>query len=333
MGRDSIKIGLYGFNGHQLKVDLPEHVRARVIAAATGPGDGEREFSDTVRVYPGLDTMAADPEIDLISLCSARREDQADDAIRCLTAGKHVLAEKPCAFDTDTFERILKAADEHSQVFREMAASELHPSIQAIRRQVDSGALGTIVHVQAHKSYPWHDRRPQDIGVDGGLVRQVGIHAVRLIHGVSGLRIKCVEGRSTGLGNPEKAGIQMAAVFALELENGAVGSINLNYLNPQNFGTWGNDQIRIFGITGMAESVDGLTKNALFLPGQSESTELPIPDDLHSSLYIEHLSNFLLDQTPMPTTFEDEMAMTRAMLALHEAAETGNRLTVNYPDR
>lgn len=333
MNSHVIQIGLYGFNGHQLHVDLPENVRARVAGAATGPGESEREFPEGVKVFPHLDAMISDPEIDLVSLCSARRQDQAEEAIRCLKAGKHVLAEKPCAFDTATLERILKTAEENNRVFREMAASELHPSIQAIRRQVESGALGTIVHVQAHKSYPWHDRRPQDMGVDGGLVRQVGIHAVRFIHGVSGLRIKSIEGRSTGLGNPEAGSIQMAASFSLELENGAVGSVNLNYLNPTNFGSWGNDQVRIFGTKGMAESVDGLKKNALYVPGQCESTDLPVPDDLCSSLYIEHLVNFLLDQTPMPTPFEDEMAMTRAMLALHKAAETGKRVTVTCPDR
>ena len=64
-------------------------------------------------------------------------------------------------------------------------------------RLVDQGTLGTIVHVQAQKSYPWHDRRPQDTAVDGGLVRQVGIHAVRFIHGATGQRIKAVWGSSS----------------------------------------------------------------------------------------------------------------------------------------
>lgn len=41
--------------------------------------------------------------------------------------------------------------------------------------------------------------------------------------------------------------------------------------------------------------------------------------------------NHLLDGTPMPTPFEEEMAMTRAMLALHEAAVLGERVRVDYP--
>ena len=322
-----IRIGLYGANGHQLPAALEG--RAQVVAAALVPAE---RLAPGVRVYAGLDGLVADPEIDLISLCSPRRIEQEEHAIRCLRGGKHVLAEKPCAFDAEGLDRILTAAEGAGRQFREMAASELAPPLQAIRRLVDDGALGEIVHVQAHKSYPWHDRRPQETSVDGGLVRQVGIHAVRFIHGATDLRIRTIEGISTGLGNPGAGEIQIAAAFALELDGGAVGSINLNYLNPQNFGAWGNDQLRVFGTHGMAETVDGFRRHSSYLPGREE-TDLPFPDDLLTPLYIVHYTNFLLDGAPMPTPFVEEMAMTRAALALHQAAETGRRITVRYPDR
>lgn len=335
-----IRIALYGANGHQLSPDLPAQVRARVVAVADYPAVNSAAADSApegIRVYDDLDTLLADADVDLVSLCSARRIEQAGHAIRCLEAGKHVLAEKPCAFDVETLEKILGTAKQYGKEFREMAASELEPSLQAIRRLVDCGELGAIVHVQVHKSYPWHDRRPQDIAIDGGLVRQVGIHAVRFIHGATGLRIRRIEGLSTGLGNPASGDIQMAAVFALELENGGVGSINLNYLNPANFGAWGNDQLRVFGTRGMAETVDGFRRRSVYIPGRKsggrEDTELIFPDDLVSPLYIEHYVNYLLDGTPMPTPFAEEMAMTRAMLALHEAAVTGQRVAVCYPDQ
>jgi predicted dehydrogenase len=325
--RDEIRIGLYGTNGHQLPLKLPP--RARVVAVADYPTE---KLDPSVRIYENLSGLLADPEIDLVSLCSARRVEQADQAIRCLWAGKHVLAEKPCAFTASKLDDIVIAAAATGCAFREMAASELAFPLQAIRRLVDQGALGTIIHIQAQKSYPWHDRRPQDTGVDGGLVRQVGIHAVRFVHGTTGRRIRTIQGTSTGLGNPGEGEIQMAAAFVVELEGGAVGTINLNYLNPSSFGVHGNDQLRIFGTAGMAETVDGFRRSKLYLPGR-ESTELPIPDDLASPIYIEHYVRFLLDGERMPTPFEEEMAMTRAMLALHEAASGAGKVVVPYPDR
>lgn len=325
--RDEIRIGLYGTNGHQLPLHLA--APARVVAVA----DYAREDLDpAIRVYNDLPALLGDPEVDLVSLCSARRIEQADQAILCLWAGKHVLAEKPCAFTADKLDEILTAAAATGFAFREMPASELAPPLQAIRRLVDAGTLGTIVHVQAQKSYPWHDRRPQNTGVDGGLVRQVGIHAVRFIHGATGQRIKSVWGSSTGLGNPGQGEIQMAAAFVIEMENGALGTINLNYLNPANFGCWGNDQLRVFGTAGMVETVDGFRRSRLYLPDR-EDTKLPIPDDLVSPAYIEHYVRFLLEGTKMPTPLEEEMAMTRAMITLHEASVSGERVAVPYPDR
>ena len=100
----------------------------------------------------------------------------------------------------------------------------------------------------------------------------------------------------------------------------------------KNFGAWGNDQLRVFGTLGMAETVDGFRRHHLYLPPR-EDTALPFPEDLVTPLYIVHYTKALLDGTPMPTPFVEEMAMTRAALALHEAAETGQRVTVRYPDR
>jgi predicted dehydrogenase len=328
-----IRIGLYGTNGHQLPVRLPEQVRARVTAVVFPEGaPAGADLPEWTRRGVSLDALLADPEIDLISLSSARREAQAEQAILCLKAGKHVLAEKPCAFDVGALEKIYRSAKASRREFREMGASELVPPLQAIRRLVKSGALGDVVHVQAQKSYPWRDSRPQDIGVDGGLVRQAGIHAVHFIHGAACTRMVRIRGVSTGKGNPGRGGIQMAAAFALELEKGGVGTLNLNYLNPRNFGVWGNDQLRVFGTRGMVETVDGFRRSALYLPERGEATDLPIPSDLPSPHYLEHYVNYLLDGTPMPTPFEEESAMTRAMLALHEASVSGECVTVEYPD-
>jgi predicted dehydrogenase len=339
LSASAIHIGLYGTNGHQLPLDLPP--RARVVAVAQYPTAG---LDPSIRVYDSLAAMLNDPEIDLVSLCSARRIEQAQHAIQCLRAGKHVLAEKPCAFSAAELDAILETAAKTGRSFREMAASELAPPLQAIRRLVDDGVLGTIVHVQAHKSYPWHNRRPQDAAVDGGLIRQVGIHAVRFIHGATGLRITSIAGLSTSLGNPgtdrtdPSRRSAMAAAFSVELENGGLGSINLNYLNPTSFCTWGNDQLRVFGTQGMVETVDGFRRHRLYVPGYggtdpARPTDLPFPEDLVSPLYIEHYVRYLLDGTPTPTPFEEEMAMTRAMLALQDAVTAGVRIRVAYPDR
>ncbi|MHB9109001.1 MAG: Gfo/Idh/MocA family protein [Armatimonadota bacterium] len=329
-----INIGLYGVNGHQLPFGLPPAIRARVTAVAgypaerldeaLGAGTAERR---AIKEYGTLDELLADPEVDLVSLCSPRRADQPAEALRCLRAGKHVLAEKPGAFTDAQLDELLETERQTGKAFREMLDhSMLEPNVRAMRRLVEEGALGTVVQVQTQKSYPWLDRRPQDFETDGGLIRQAGIHATRFIIGATGLRIVEVSAVGTNLGNPGPRQMHMAAVVSMTLENGAVAALSLNYLNPSNFGSWGNEHLRVHGTRGMAESVDGFRRHQLYLPGR-ESTELPLVEDVSTS-YLEHYVNYLLDGTPFPTRRDEEIAALRAVISAHEAALTGKTVKV-----
>jgi len=329
-----INIALYGINGHQLPLLLPPQIRGRVVAVAgypaarldeaLGVGTAERR---AVREYGALDELLADPTVELVSLCSPRRSEQPAEALCCLQAGKHVLAEKPGAFTDAQLDELLKTAQETGREFREMLDySMLEPNVLIMRRLVEEGSLGTVVQVQAQKSYPWFDARPRDFDTDGGLIRQAGIHATRFIIGATGLKIVEVSAVGTNLGNPGPGQMHMAAVVTMALENGALAALSLNYLNPANFGSWGNEHLRIHGTKGMVESVDGFRRHRLYLPDR-ESTALPLVEDVSTS-YLEHYINFLLDGTPFPTRREEELAALRAVIAAHQAALSGERVRV-----
>ncbi|MFW6292157.1 MAG: Gfo/Idh/MocA family oxidoreductase, partial [Spirochaetota bacterium] len=121
---ERVRIGLYGDNGHQLRTDAsPAWLGHGVVVAFAGfAGDGPAAAThDAPERRASLNELLADPSIDLISLCSPRRADQALDAIRCLEAGKHVLAEKPCAMDEASLDRIIETTRRTGLVFHEMA--------------------------------------------------------------------------------------------------------------------------------------------------------------------------------------------------------------------
>jgi len=61
------------------------------LQGALGPA------ATTVRVEPDLDALIGAEDVELVSLCSPRRDEQFRHAVRCLEAGKHVLAERSCA--------------------------------------------------------------------------------------------------------------------------------------------------------------------------------------------------------------------------------------------
>ena len=307
------KIGIYGMNGHQ--INNLKHDRAYIVAAACCGQE-----LDGVKTFNSLEEMLADPEIDMISLCSPRRADQARQAIACMEAGKHVFAEKPCAMSIKDLDMIIETSKRTGKIFHEMAGTAFSEPYASMRDLVAQGVIGDVVQVFAQKSYPYHDGRPQDENIDGGLIEQAGIHAIRFIEHVAGQKIVNVSAVETSYSNPHKGGLQMAASIAMELENGGVASVISNYLNQKGFGRWGNEHLRIFGTLGFVESVDAGAK-----------TRLVIGDDDKGAITTANRGpsffDMILDQIQKGATptlsIEDELHPTRVVISAKESAVRG----------
>ncbi len=304
-----IGIGLLGTNGHQIAQLLRDHSRAEIAAA---------EDSD-------LDALLADPRVAIVSLCSPRRADQVEQAVRCLQAGRHVYSEKPCARSEADLDRILDAAGQSGRFFHEMAGTAFADPYPALAGVVRSGALGTVVQVFVQKSYPYFGGRPQDEAVDGGLFLQVGIHAARMVEHVAGCRIAAVDVVETGRGNPVPGGgLRMAASAWMTLENGGVASMVANYLNQDAFGTWSNEHLRIFGTDGFVEATDGGLRTRLVLKGGDRGPVVPgWGEGLFHGDYFDAFLGQVLDGAPMPLSIEEELHPLRMLLRAHRTESKG----------
>jgi predicted dehydrogenase len=262
----------------------------------------------TVRRYDTLAQLLTDGRVELVSLCSPRRVDQAGDAIACLRAGRAVFAEKPAALTEVDLDRVLATARACGRPFREMAGTALEQPYLAMRSLIAAGTIGTVSQIAVQKSYPYHEGRPRDDEVDGGLIGSAGVHAFRLIEQVAGTRIVDVRGVTSGLGGPLPA---MAAALTVVCASGAVATATVNYLNPAGVGRWGNDELRVFGSAGMVESTAGGARTRLYVGGNDcgpvEATE---PSVDYFGRYVDHL----LDGAPMPLSVDDELHPTRVAI-------------------
>lgn len=318
-----IGVGLYyNYCGHQIHYLLKEHPRAKIMGVcgmdAAQLTDEQKSDAD-LRWYQSLEEMVADPRIEIISLCSPNRRKQVQEAIYCMEHGKHVYAEKPCAMTEEDLEQLVETSRRTGRIFHEQAGTGFQQPCLGIRKVVNSGVLGEIVQVFAQKSYPYHEGRPQDEDLDGGLIMQNGIHAVRFIeHGV-GLRIKKVRAIQTAKGNPHPEGnLQMASSFLLELENGGIGSMVVNYLNQEGIGHWGNEHLRVFGTKGMVEFTDGGERTRLIVGKQDLGpidTSEPVRD------YFDYFLDEVLGTGKMPISLEEELHPTRIVIRARASAE------------
>lgn len=317
-----IRIGLYGSNGHQILRRLENHPAAELVAVAGLSVSAMESLPSGVRIYEGLEAMLDDPGIDLVSLCSPMRSSQGTDAIACLKAGKHVYAEKPGALSEQELESILQTARETGKEFHEMADSVFYEPYWSVRKLVRSGKLGKVVQVYVQKSYPLRPWvRPQDEDTDGGLIRWVGIHGIRYLEHITGLKVEDVRVFQTHLGNKDPdRGLFTASSWAMTLENGGVATMCANYLNPKSFPIWGNEAVRVFGTEGMVEITDGGTHTHWYA-----SQEDMGPVDVSNSdckdffdCYMAHLRH----GEPMPMDLEEELHPLRVVLRAFEAAQT-----------
>lgn len=312
-----LRIGLYGANGHQIRCQVERREDVRLVAVAAMPQEAQQEDS-AIASYDTLEDMLADDEIDLISLCSPRRRDQAAEAIQCLEAGKHVYAEKPCATTEEDLDAVIRAAAASRGIFHEMAGTVFAQPYLAMRELVGQGRIGAVVQALAQKSYPYHERRPQDEDVDGGLTLQNGVHAMRFIEHITALRIVDIEAMETQVGNPDPdGGLRMATSYMMRLENGAVASVVANYLNQKGFGQWGNEHVRIFGIDGFVEAVDGGARTRLVV-GETDHGELDCsaPSRDYFDMFVEEI----LESQPMPLSLETELHPTRMVIRARDNA-------------
>jgi predicted dehydrogenase len=127
-----------------------EPEQAREFAAANGMSLGT-----------SFDEVLADPAIHAVVLATphTRHRAQVEAAAR---AGKHVYCEKPFALAKADAQAMLEACARAGVTIGVGHHFRLMPSMKALRREVASGALGTIMHAEANYSHDWLASMPAD---------------------------------------------------------------------------------------------------------------------------------------------------------------------------
>lgn len=317
-----IKLGIWGTQGHQIHNAVSRYPQLKLIAAG--------DLADNVKAtlterYPDIvicetyDQLLKVEGLQMISLSSTVRADQFEQTIKALEQDIHVYAEKPCAMNEADLDRIIDTASKSKAKFHEMAGTVFDQPYWTMRQIVQSGQIGDVVQVLAQKSYPMHDGRPKREQLDGGLVPQNGVHAMRFVEHITGIQATTVTAMQTPLGETRAdSDLQMACHITGQLANGGLFAIIANYLNPTGFGSWGNEMVRIFGTKGMIESTDAGKRTRLVIGDRDHGTldtSSTAPDWL--TLVIEDVRGV----DTMPIDLQTELHPTRMVLRARAGVE------------
>jgi predicted dehydrogenase len=217
-----------------------------------------------------------------------------DVAIPAAEAGCHILLEKPISHNMDRVDRLREAATRTGARVLVGFQFRWHPGLLAVKRLLDSGAVGQPVSARAHWGeylpdwHPWEDYRKgyaarPDLG--GGVVLTLS-HPIDYLRMLLG-EVDTVSGvtSSQGLGLP----VEDTAEITLGFESGALGSVHLDYVQrpPSHW-------LEIVGSEGTLkwDNADGAVQVYQAADGKWE--DIPAPEGFErNDLFMDEMRHFL----------------------------------------
>ena len=155
----------------------------RVVAISSRSLENAQETAHNLgieKAYGSYDDLLEDPEIDVI-YNPLPNHLHVSYTVKALTAGKHVLCEKPVAINHQDAVDLAKFASKHPHLkVMEAFMYRFHPQWAFIRKIIDSGDIGDIRHV--HSTFTYFNNQPDNIKnqaeLGGGSLLDIGCYCV-----------------------------------------------------------------------------------------------------------------------------------------------------------
>jgi predicted dehydrogenase len=152
-----------------------------------GPEPGQVDLSG-VKTYAKLEEMLADPEIDLIDVCTVT-DQHAPIALQALKAGKHVLVEKAIALSPQDADAMVAAARQAGKLLMVAHVLPFFPEFKFAAESIRGGQHGRVLaaHFRRVIAKPDWSADIGDAAKTGGPAVDLHIHDTHFIGLVCGV--------------------------------------------------------------------------------------------------------------------------------------------------
>jgi predicted dehydrogenase len=157
--------------------------------------DQARQDFPGIEVYESAQALIQDPALDLV-LVATPPNTHADLCLELLSAGKHVVCEKPLALNRRETDRLVECAERAQRHLGCHQNRRFDPDYLAIRQAVEAGRIGDLFYLETfvggfgHPCGYWHSHAP----VSGGMSYDWGAHYLDWIVGLMPHRVEAVVG-------------------------------------------------------------------------------------------------------------------------------------------
>jgi predicted dehydrogenase len=203
-------------------------------AVDTNPAGAAIAREHGLAFLPELGLALRDPAIDAVILCTPHSQ-HTSQVLAVAAAGKHVFCEKPLALTRADAERSVTACRAAGVMLGIGHERRFEPAMVEVRRLVRSGALGTIMHVEANFSHdklasqPEGDWRtsPKDAPAAG--MTAMGIHLTDAFIDLFGPISEVFAATSSRVAYKDNGDVMSAHV---RFASGATGYLNAILVTP-----------------------------------------------------------------------------------------------------
>jgi predicted dehydrogenase len=304
---------------------------------------------DIEQVYANADKLLADPSIDAVVI-AVSNEWHAPIAVQALEAGKHVMLEKPMAIDLASARLIVEAERKAGKTLMIPHQMRWEAVAQAVKEQVEKGALGNIYHAKAsylrRKGIPgWGTWFTQMSKSGGGPLIDLGVHMLDLTMYLMGNpKPVSVYGATYAEFGPRKQGIgtwgapnwegnfdvEDLATALVKFDNGATLSLDVSWAGlletdnqpvVQLLGTEGGAYLK--GAKGkfLAEKFDRIVETELSAPSAN--------DDPRTRM-VQHFLSCIENGTQPITSVMTGYTNNLILDAIYRSSQTGDEVKLNW---
>jgi predicted dehydrogenase len=297
--------------------------RLRIIRGVSKEPELVRDFAAAkgFELSTDFDATIADPHVKCVFLATPHSLHIGQiEAVAAL--GKPVWSEKPLALTRADAERAIAAVTKAKVPFGLGNNKRCFPSMRELKRVVDDGTLGDILHVEGNFSNEHSTRvtggwRDDPRESPGGGMTGAGLHVLDAFVNLAGPIAK-VDARVFSAKPPPDP--RDAAAALIEFKSGATGVMATIRAVPM---FW---RIHVFGSKGSAEAREETTLTVAKIGATPQTTTYPPVDSL--GLLIEEFGEAIETGKPFPVTTADMLDVVGAFEAIIRSIGEGRPVTV-----
>jgi predicted dehydrogenase len=258
-----IRLALAGFDGHAEEIlrvlpQLPDVELVAVAGEGSDPGaqaNGlKNRYAAKARRYETLAQLLAAEQLDLVAICNHNGRRTAA-ILACAAHKLDAIAEKPLALDRADLDAVYAAVKRSGIHLGMLLPMRFEPHYLAMRRIVESGAIGEVLQINAQKSYQLGARPAwqKHAATYGSTILWIAIHSIDLMLWAGGRRFTEAASLQSHVGFPEAGDMQNVTGTLFRLDNGGSATLHLDYLRPAAASGHGDDRLRVSGSRGIVE--------------------------------------------------------------------------------